>query len=75
MFYLAICVNTRYGRAGFVLSGSNESQVLNWAGSTPNRIGYVGCDSLQEAVTRAGMMERDVPGAWGPKEALYVPAK
>lgn len=69
MKHLAICVNTRYGRAGFVLSGPNESQLLNWADSTPNRIGYVGCESFELAVQRAGMMERDEPGAWGPLQA------
>lgn len=66
MYHLAICVNTRYGRAGFVLSGTNESKVLNWADSTPNRIGYVLDTDFSRAVKRAGMMERDEPGAWGP---------
>lgn len=67
MKHLALCVNTRYGRAGIVVSGESESQLLNWVHTT-NRIGYVGCETFEKAVQRAGMMERDEPGAWGPLE-------
>lgn len=65
-YHLAICVDTRYGRAGFVLSGTNRSKILNWADKTPNRIGYVLETDFALAVKRAGMMERNEPGAWGP---------
>jgi hypothetical protein len=72
MVHLAICVNTRYGRAGLVLSGPNEAQLLNWADSTPNRIGYCGAESFELAVRRAGMMERDEPCAWGSLPAVEL---
>ncbi len=64
-FYLAVCVDTRYGRAGIVLSGDNQSKLLSFADGLSNRVGYVGCESFEEAVTRAGMMERNESGAWG----------
>ena len=73
MHHISVCVNTRYGRAGIVLSGPDESKLLNWADSMPNKIGYCGNADFAEAVRRAGMMERDEPGAWGvlspPEEA------
>jgi hypothetical protein len=72
MYYIAVCVNTRYGRAGIVLSGPNEAQLLSWVDSTPNRIGYCGAESFDLAVRRAGMMERDEAGAWGPLTAEVI---
>ena len=70
MKYLAVCVNTRYGRAGVVLSGTDESKLLNTAETMPNRIGYCGCESFELAIRRAGLMERDEKGAWGPIESM-----
>lgn len=66
MIHYAICMDYGKGRNGFVMSFENESaanKALN--NSDKRRIGYVGCPSFQEAVTRAGMMERNEPNAWG----------
>ena len=74
-YYMAVCVETRYGRAGIVVQGESASKVVNFADSIPNRIGYVGGDSFAVAVKRAGMMERNEAGAWGPiAEASDGPA-
>ena len=66
MVYVAACVATRYGRAGVVLHGYNLAQVINIAENLKGKIGYVAGDTFAVAVKRAGMMERNEPGAWGP---------
>lgn len=75
-YYIAACVNTRYGRAGIVLNGTNKSSLLDFADNLTNRIGYCGCDSFDEAVKRAGMMERNEKGAWGPmaNDKVFTPS-
>lgn len=62
--YCAVLVETRCGRAGFVIAG-DVNHMVSWVGDKKH-VGYVGCASFEEAVRRAGMMERDEPGAWGP---------
>lgn len=64
-WYMAVCVDTRHGRAGIVINGTSETKTLQFAYTMPNRIGYVSCNSFNEAVKRAGMMERDERNAWG----------
>lgn len=67
MKYFSICVNTKYGRCGFIAPYSNSDEVSTrrWVDSMSNLIGYVGGCTLPEAIKRAGMMERDEPNAWG----------
>lgn len=71
---MAVCVNTRYGRAGIVISGTDKGKLCNFADSLNNRIGYMGCDCLDEAATRALMMEENKPGAWGPRSSWHSKA-
>ena len=66
MYHLSVCVEHDGKRSGMVLSAKSESDAVKWAESLDNRIGYCGNSNFQEAVARAGMMERDERGAWGP---------
>ncbi len=66
MKHLALCVMVRGRREGFVLSGPTFSALERWADTFKTKVGYVGEDDFQVAVKRAGMMERDEVGAWGP---------
>jgi hypothetical protein len=70
--HYAVLVDTRYGPAGFVLTGNCPLQVEDWISKT-RRVGFVGCASFEEAVRRAGMMERGEPGAWGPSSSWSPP--
>lgn len=63
--HFAVCYQTASGRAGVVVSAPAHRQEYMTFPRDPTRIGYVGCESFDEAVTRCGMMERDEPGAWG----------
>lgn len=65
LYHVAVCLQVRSERAGVVLSAETESKALRHAETFTNRIGYVGGDNFQTAVKRAGMMERNEPGAWG----------
>lgn len=57
MTYYAVCVSSNGHRIGIVANSKPDSMA--------NLVGYVWCNSLPEAVKRAGMMERDEPNAWG----------
>ncbi len=72
MKHLAMCVMIRGERVGFVMSGTCLTKLERQADTFKNKIGYVGEDDFQVAVTRAGMMERDEKGAWGPLAAQGV---
>jgi hypothetical protein len=78
MEHYAALYRTRYGLAGVVLSFASETSATgtlntqrpltgkDYDAGKEGRVGYVGCSSFEEAVKRAGMMERSEPGAWGP---------
>ncbi len=67
LHHIAVCVDSKqFGRIGFVISAESDSAAVKRAESFCNRIGYVGGDDFTTAVKRAGMMERDEAGAWGP---------
>jgi hypothetical protein len=66
MYHLSICTTVGGARVGLVVSGRTEAEAVRFAETFPDRVGYCGNGSFSEAVTRAGMMERDVSGAWGP---------
>lgn len=66
LHHVAVCVNSPLGRIGFVISAESQSAATKRAESFSNRIGYVGGDDFQTAIRRAGMMERNEPGGWGP---------
>lgn len=66
MLHYSVCFDFGQGRVACVMSFENEAhanRVLNQRDK--HRVGYVGQSSFQEAVIRAGMMERDEPNAWG----------
>ncbi len=65
IYYVAVCVDVRGERVGMVVHADTLSKAVRFAETIPNRIGYVGGDSFDMAVKRAGMMERNEPGAWG----------
>ncbi len=70
LHHVAVCVDAgTLGRIGFVVSDATISAAVKRAESFSNRVGYVGGDDFQIAVKRAGMMERDEKGAWGPLSA------
>jgi hypothetical protein len=65
-FHLSVCVSEGEKRTGFVITAATESAAVEIAEQVTGRIGYCGNHSLSEALTRAEMMERDAPWAWGP---------
>jgi hypothetical protein len=62
--FLAVCAMIGGKRTGIVLAGPYMTKLIEQAERLPDRIGYVGGDSFEISVTRAGMMERNAPGAW-----------
>lgn len=70
MLHYAVCYEFTPGaRVACVESFATEARansVLHRATSRQlKRVGYVGCKTLDEAVKRVGMMERNESGAWG----------
>ena len=65
MFHASICIQTTYGRNGFVVSAPKPHQVERLAESFKNRIGYVVEQDFALAVKRSQMMERNEVNAWG----------
>ena len=74
MKHFAICMELGSGRVGLVHSCTDAADgqriIEKWgpvavAPGDTGRVGYVGCASFDEAVTRAGKMARDEAGAWG----------
>ena len=72
MHHISVCVEIDGKRAGYVVSAPTESQAAAYAEMFSPRIGYCGNFTFQEAVTRAGMMERNEGMAWGPA-SLWSP--
>jgi len=64
--HLAVCLKVNGELCGIVLSGPLMVPLLKWAETFENKVGYVGGDTFQIAVKRAGMMERNEIAAWGP---------
>ena len=66
MLHYAVCYDFGKGRVACVMSFENEAHANRiLVDGDRKRIGYVGGFSFMEAVTRAGMMERNEPRAWG----------
>jgi hypothetical protein len=58
MKHLAICINTKQGRCGFVISASTWQICEDTANNHSDRVGYMGCESFTQAVDEAMKMER-----------------
>ena len=63
--HFAVCYQTPHGRCGVVETFPKFRQEYKSFPANTNRIGYVGCDSFEEAIIRVGKMERNEPNAWG----------
>jgi len=66
MVYWAMFSVTRYGPAGFVTSGRNDIELDAWVSTAVcalmrspefGLVGYVGCQSFEEAVEKASRWE------------------
>ena len=76
MHHLTLCLSINGKRVGFVLSGPYLTELERVAHlfdafdtehpKEVTRVGYVGGDSFEIATTRAGMMQRNERGSWGP---------
>ncbi len=63
--YISVCIERKGERIAFIVQGRTWSEAERHAEMFTPRIGYCGNSSLQEAVIRCGLMERNEANGWG----------
>ena len=65
LVHLSVCLGYRGKRVAVIVSAESWQMAEAMAESMPNRFGYCGNASWDEAIERCKAMENDSPGAWG----------